>query len=206
MTRGYTCQWGLCQNSNNDKRPHVYTPRKRYFSFPNPTSKKKTADYVALCREWIKRCGCSVEQLNLQVITADFEKAPNKSSRSYFICYDHFVNGKPTKGYPCPYSANPHCEEVLPPKTRKKLVRVPVKLARRREPAQATQPDVKEPQIEVQPIPDNDPAPQANMEVRAATPPPTIVGIVPVLESTFPAKPDELCERSHRKLSLFDEF
>ena len=95
----------LC-TKRSDKDPEVV-----HYLFPNPNEADSVIEYE--CKQWIKVCGRDTSLLNFNLVKADFVgtgkwtgKTKPKCNRKFFVCSDHFVDGKPTKANPYPVPAD----------------------------------------------------------------------------------------------------
>ena len=179
----HQCKWGPCKNTK-DKRLLGFNSDKniKYHLFPNPQTD------IDKCRKWIKACNRPHEQLNVERISKDWARK-DKSSRSYFICSNHFVGGEPTEEYPDPTSADPLSRAAAPP-ARKSRDKKPAEKRKRAcsvDTEQHKRPCVTRIQTEAQNNPAHEPAPVPSMPTREATP--HIVGITRCYSRTFPYEP-----------------
>ena len=87
-------------------------PKVTFHSFPNPYEAGSAAEYE--CKQWIKACGRDATILSLELVRSDFLPSKGKSkwqfrkkcSRKFFVCSEHFVDGKPTQPNPYPMPAD----------------------------------------------------------------------------------------------------
>ena len=177
----YSCKWGTCKNSK-DKRLLGYNadPKIQYHPFPNPQTD------IDKCNTWIKACSRPHDVLNVDKVIADCKKG--KASRSFFICSDHFVGGKPTADYPHPYSADPlSLAGGAATAGRKQRDNKPATKRKRspsRDAEQCKRPCVQTEAHQPQHTPVHDALPMPPMPEREATP--TIVQVVRCYSRTFP--------------------
>ena len=180
----HSCKWGTCRNTK-DKRLLGYNDAENivYHSFPNPETD------IDKCNVWIKACNRPHDKLNVDKISADCKK--EKSSRSFFVCSNHFFGGEPTEDYPYPYSADPLSagaatlgRKQRDKKPTSKRKRSPSRDAEQKKRACMTR---NEAQPHTPHTPVNAAPPMAPMPVREATP--TISQVVRCYSRTFPYEP-----------------
>ena len=75
------CAWGPC-NSDSRYMKRDYMEGVEFYRFPRPVLHDPVNLKTITCREWIKACNRSQEQLNINKIINDYEK----DNRCFFIC------------------------------------------------------------------------------------------------------------------------